>query len=92
MKLDAMLNGLLNTTKAKEDGRKANARDRYHARRIASKLGIEITRDHMSEGYGYTIEYHIDQVGPQGWTDDLFSTSWEEVREKLETIEVEREG
>jgi len=87
MSLEAMLNGLLNNNKAKDGKRKANARDRYHAKRIASKLGIEITREHMPDGYGYWIEYHVSQVGPKGWSDQLFSTFWGEVREKLEAIE-----
>lgn len=87
MSLEAMFGSLLTNTKAKDDERKANARDRYHAKRIASRLGIEITRDNMSEGYGYWIEYHVEQVGPKGWSDELFSTSWQEVREKLEAIE-----
>ena len=87
MNLEVMLNGLLTNSKAKDDGRKATARDRYHAKRIASKLGIEITREHMSEGYGYWIEYHIEQVGPKGWSYQLFSTCWQDVREKLEAIE-----
>jgi len=87
MNLETMLNGLLADNEAKDDKRKANARDRYHAKRIASKLGIEITREHMSDGHGYWIEYHTSQVGPKGWSDQLFCLDWQDIREKLEAIE-----
>lgn len=85
--LNAMLDGLLADNTAQQNRRKENARNRYHAKKIASRLGIEITRENASDGYGYWIEYHVEQVGSKGWTDQLYCHAWGEVREKLEAIE-----
>ena len=87
MTIEKMLNTLFADNTIRDEERKQNARDRYHAKRIANKLGIEITRENTSDGYGYWIEYHVEQVGPKGWSDQLYSTSWDDVREKLEAIE-----
>ena len=83
MSLEKMLNSLLSNTKpecpVEAKHRKANARDRYHAKRLSKKLGIPLTID---RGFGWHcwIEY-------AHWDDDRFCTSWGEVREKLEEIE-----
>lgn len=85
--LNTLLNGLLSDTTAQQNSRNETARNRYHAKKIASRLGIKITRENASDGFGYWIEYHVEQVGSKGWTDQLYCHAWDEVREKLEAIE-----
>jgi hypothetical protein len=73
----------------KQAEKKRNARDRYHAKKLAAELGIDLTIE-TNPDWGCWIEYHVDQVGPQGWEDELFSRSWGEVRDKLEEIKADR--
>ena len=73
----------------KREEKKREARDRYHAKRIAKALGIDLTIERHPD-WGCWIEYHVDQVGPKGWQDELFSRSWGEVRQKLEEIQAEQ--
>lgn len=57
--------------------RNENARDRYHAKRLASARGytLETGRD----GSGWYC-----WINGTDWGDDCFCTSWSEVRSKLE--------
>lgn len=88
--LDTMLGSIFNGDRAKikREEQRRTARDRYHAKKIASRLGIDLTIERAGDGtWACWIEYHVSQVGPKGWTDQLYCHSWGEVREKLEEIE-----
>ena len=74
----------------KEEARR-NSKDRYHAKKLAKELNIELTIEKDAAGWCCRIEYHVDQVGPKGWKDELFCCSWGEVRNKLETMKKERD-
>lgn len=52
------------------------------AKRLAKKLGIEITIDDLGHNRGYWIEY-------EGWDDEKFCLGWDEVYDKLRQIEKE---
>ena len=83
MSLDKMLNSLLSSPKQEcrneAEHRKANARDRYHAKRLSKKLGIPLTVD---TGFGWHCWIEHTE-----WDDERFCCSWAEVREKLESLE-----
>ncbi len=83
--LDSLLNKLLTNPKVKQNGR-----DQYHAKKLAKELEIDLTVEKDYIGWGCWIEYHVEQVGPKGWKDDLFCRDWFEVRERLATIKGER--
>jgi hypothetical protein len=73
--LEALLGDIFQTKPAKRKDTSAATRARCH--RLAKKLGYHITidRDPYS-GNGYWIE-------GTDWPDEIFSTSWEEVEDKL---------
>jgi hypothetical protein len=54
------------------EARKDNARARYHSKRMAEKLGIELTIGRDEGGWNCWVETELD-VG------DRFCTSWHEV-------------
>lgn len=62
------------------ESRKANARARYHAKRMSQKLGIPLTIDRDEFGWNCWVETDLD-VG------DRFCTSWHEVDEVLTECE-----
>ena len=74
----------------KEDARQ-NSNDRYHAKKLAKELSVELTIGKDDAGWNCWIEYHVSQVGPEGLDDELFCTSLSDVRDRLEIIKQKRE-
>jgi hypothetical protein len=92
--LNKMLGSILidpQIAKRKKEDARRNSNDRYHAKKLAKELNIELTIEKDDVGWTCWIEYHVDQVGPEGWEDELFCRGWGEVRDKLTTIKQRRE-
>ena len=92
--LNKMLGNLLvdpRIAKRKKEDARRNSNDRYHAMKLAKELNIKLTIGKDAGGWNCWIEYHVDQVGPEGWKDELFCSFWGDVREKLGTIKKEQE-
>ena len=56
--------------------RNEQARDRYHAKRLAAEKGYKLETGRDSSGWYCWID-------GTDWDDDRFCTSWSEVRSKL---------
>lgn len=69
---------------------KKNNRDRYHAKKLAKEMDIELTIERQTHDWCCIVEYYKDTVGPKGWDDNLFCRSWQEVRDTLETMQEEQ--
>ena len=70
---------------------KKNNRDRYHAKKLAKEMDIELTIERHTHDWTCIIEYYKDTVGPKGWDDNLCCKCWQEVRDTLETIQEEQQ-
>ena len=91
--LNSILGSIFNSghIERKREEAKANARDRYHAKKIAKQLGLPLTIERTGDGeWCCWIEYHVSQVGPKGWSDELYCRTWADVRNKLEQIQQEQ--
>ena len=75
----------------KKENARQNSNDRYHAKKLAKELSVELTIGKDDAGWNCWIEYHVSQVGPEGLDDELFCTSWRDVRDRLEIIKQKRE-
>jgi hypothetical protein len=69
---------------------KKNNRDRYHAKKLAKEMNIELTIERHTHDWICIVEYYKDTVGPKGWDDNLCCSCWKEVRDTLETIQEEQ--
>ena len=69
---------------------KKNNRDRYHAKKLAKEMDIELTIERHTHDWICIVEYYKDTVGPKGWDDNLCCKCWQEVRDTLETIQEEQ--
>ena len=69
---------------------KKNNRDRYHAKKLAKEMDIELTIERHTHDWICIVEYYKDTVGPKGWDDNLCCRCWQEVRDTLETIQEEQ--
>jgi len=69
---------------------KKNNRDRYHAKKLAKEMNIELTIERHTHDWICIVEYYKDTVGPKGWDDNLCCRCWQEVRDTLETIKEEQ--
>ena len=69
---------------------KKNNRDRYHAKKLAKEMNIELTIERHTHDWICIVEYYKDTVGPKGWDDNLCCRCWQEVRDTLETIQEEQ--
>jgi hypothetical protein len=70
---------------------KKNNRDRYHAKKLAKEMDIELTIERHTHDWICIVEYYKDTVGPKGWDDNLCCKCWQEVRDTLETIQEEQQ-
>ena len=80
--LDKILEPLIQPPKEKKKINQ-NARDRYQAKKLAEKLNVRL--DVEKDAVGWTCWVLADEI--EG---NQFCTSWDEVLERLETVEEER--
>ena len=80
--LDKILEPLIQPPKEKKKINQT-ARDRYQAKKLAEKLNVRL--DVEKDAVGWTCWVLADEI--EG---NQFCTSWDEVLERLETVEEER--